>query len=213
MSAELNWNEYLQMLIGLMAIIGPLSAVPLYLAYTANIRNQRAAVARTTALGIAVILTVSMLLGQWILNLFSISIDAFRVAGGILLLIMAFGMLEARQNRAKHTPEEDEEAIDSASVAIVPLAMPLLAGPGAISTVILFSNQAENYVDKLALFANCQLIALSIWVVFHFAPQIGDRMSQTSMNISTRVSGLILAAMSVEFIVGGLRNLLPGLAA
>jgi len=153
-----------------------------------------------------------MFLGQSILNFFNISVDAFRVAGGMLLIVLAFSMLNARQGRVRHTPEEDEEAVDSENVAVVPLAMPLLAGPGAISTVILFGNQASQWLDKLSLFVVCQIVALLIWVIFHFAPEIANHMSQTAMNVTTRVMGLILAAMAIEFIAGGLRNLLPGLA-
>jgi len=90
------------------------------------------------------------------------------------------------------------------------LALPLLAGPGAISTVILFSQQSHSLTHKLILVAICCLTALLVWACLHLAPQISKRLSQTSLNISSRVMGLILAAMSVEFIVGGLRNLLQG---
>lgn len=207
-----NWNEFFQMFIGLFAIISPISVIPLYLSYTANIRFERNAVARSAAIAIAIIFTVSMLLGQNIMNFFGISVDAFRVAGGILLMVIAFGMLEARRGRTRHTPEEDEEAVDSKTVAVVPIAMPLLAGPGAISTVILFSNQAETYVEKTGLFLVLLLVSFVCWIILYFAPQISDRMSQTGMNVTTRVMGLILAAMAVEFVTGGLKNLLPGLA-
>ncbi|MBY0474518.1 MAG: NAAT family transporter [Nitrosomonas sp.] len=208
----MDWNEYTRMFVGLFAIVSPISVVPLYLSFTENIKHRRQAVARTTAFSVACIFIVTMLLGQSILAFFSISVDAFRVAGGILLMSIAFGMLQVKNNRTGHTPEEDQEAVDSASVAVVPLAMPLLAGPGSMSTVILFSNQTEGTIDQLAFFIICLLVALIIWGILHFAPQIGDRMSQTAMNVTTRVMGLMLAAMSVEFIVGGLRNLLPGLA-
>lgn len=208
----MDWNEYTRMFVGLFAIVSPISVVPLYLSFTENIKHRRQAVARTTAFSVACVFIVTMLLGQSILAFFSISVDAFRVAGGILLMSIAFGMLQVKINRTGHTPEEDQEAVDSASVAVVPLAMPLLAGPGSMSTVILFSNQTEGAIDKLALFIICLLVALIIWGILHFAPQIGNRMSQTAMNVTTRVMGLMLAAMSVEFIVGGLRNLLPGLA-
>ncbi|MEQ8955031.1 MAG: NAAT family transporter, partial [Gammaproteobacteria bacterium] len=170
----MNWNQYLQMFIGLLAIVSPIGIIPLYLSFTANVRRRRSAIAGVTALSVGVIFTVTLLLGQAILNFFSISVDAFRVAGGILLMIIALGMLEARHGRTRHTPEEDEEAIDSSSVAVVPLAMPLLAGPGAISTVILFSQQTIALTDKIALFLICQLIAFIIWVTLLFAPQIGD---------------------------------------
>ncbi len=207
-----NWNEYVQMFIGLFAIISPISVIPLYLSYTANIRFERNAVARTAAIAMAIIFTISMLLGQNIMNFFGISVDAFRVAGGILLMVIAFGMLEARRGRTRHTPEEDEEAVDSKTVAVVPIAMPLLAGPGAISTVILFSNQAETYVAKTGLFVVILLVSFVCWIILYFAPQISNRMSKTGMNVTTRVMGLILAAMAVEFVTGGLKNLLPGLA-
>ena len=208
----MDWNEYTRMFVGLFAIVSPVGVVPLYLSFTENVKRRRATIARTTAFSVALIFTITMLVGQSLLSFFSISVDAFRVAGGILLMSIAFGMLQARVNRTGHTPEEDEDAVDSASVAVVPLAMPLLAGPGSMSTIILFSNQTEGAVDNMALFVTCLLVAFIIWGILHFAPQIGDRMSLTSMNVLTRVMGLILAAMSVEFIVGGLRNLLPGLA-
>lgn len=209
---NMSWPEYLQMLTGLFAIMNPISAVPLYLSFTSNIASQRPRIAKQTALAVGVILVVTMLIGTHILQAFSISIDAFRIAGGILLMFIAFNMLQAKVGRTRHTPEEDEEAMDSSSVAVVPLALPLLAGPGAISTTILFSNQARGMEGMAALFVICILIALGIWLVLHLAPQIDKRMSQTSMNITTRVMGLIMAAMAVEFILGGLRNALPGLA-
>ena len=208
----LDWNEYLRMFIGLMAIVGPFSTVPLFLNFTENIAGQRKHIARTSAFAVGCILTVTALGGARILEMFSISIDGFRVAGGLLLLTIAFQMLEARMSRTRNTPEENLEAIDSTHVGVVPLALPLLAGPGAMSTVILFAQQNHAVAHKLVLIGLCWIIALIVWVSFHLAPQISRHLSQTSMNIAARVMGLILAAMAVEFIVGGLRTLLPGLA-
>lgn len=208
----LSWNDYLRMFTGLIAIVGPISTVPLFLNFTENIQDQRKRIARTAAFAVACILTVSAVGGERILAMFSISIDGFRIAGGLLLLTIAFQMLEARMSRMRNTPEENLEALDSTHVGVVPLALPLLAGPGAISTVILFSQQSAELAHKAVLIGLCWLIALSIWASFHLAPQISRHLSQTSMNIASRVMGLILAAMAVEFIVGGLRNLLPGLA-
>jgi multiple antibiotic resistance protein len=208
----LEWNEYLRMLTGLIAIVGPVSTVPLFLNFTENVQSQRKRIAGTAALAVACILVIGVLAGTRILQLFSISIDGFRVAGGLLLLSIAFQMLEARPTRTKRTPEEDQEAMESGSVGVVPLALPLLAGPGAISTVILFSQQSPELTHKLALMAICGFVALLVWISFRLAPKISKHLSQTSMNIVSRVMGLILAAMAVEFIVGGLRTLLPGLA-
>lgn len=207
----LDWNEYIRMIIGLFAIVGPVGSVPLFLAFTENVQSQRHRIARISALAVACILTVSVLAGAQILHVFNISIDGFRVAGGLLLITIAFQMLEARPPRAKRTPEEEQEAIDSTSVGVVPLALPLLAGPGAISTVILFSQQSEALLHQGLLIGICWMVALTVWVSYRLAPQISKRLSQTSLNIASRVMGLILAAMAVEFIVGGLRQLLPGL--
>lgn len=208
----LPWNEYLRIFIGLIAIVGPVSGAPLFLSFTENIKSQRPRVARISALAVAIILCLSVIAGVSILEVFSISVDSFRIAGGMLLITIAFEMLQARTGDFKHTEEEDREAIDSDSVGVVPLALPLLAGPGAISTVILFSGQSDDIMHKLVLSALCCLIALIIWISFRLAPSITRKLSQTTMNIFSRVMGLILAAMAVEFIVGGLRSLLPGLA-
>lgn len=208
----LGWNDYLRMLTGLFAVIGPLSTVPLFLNFTENVATQRKHIARISAFAVGCILTVSVLAGTNILQIFNISIEGFRVAGGILLLTISFDMLQAKTSRTRRTPEEDQEAVNSSEIGVVPLALPLLAGPGAISTVILFSQQAPTIAHKLVLIALCWLMASTVWICFHLAPQIGRHLSQTSMNISSRVMGLILAAMAVEFIVDGIRTLLPGLA-
>lgn len=210
----LDWNDYLRMFTGLIAVVGPLSTIPLFLNFTENLKSRRKRIARTSGFAVGLILSVSVLAGSRILNVFNISIEGFRVAGGILLLSIAFDMLKAKADSTKQTPEEEEEAIGSTSnaIGVVPLALPLLAGPGAISTVILFSQQSELLIHKTILIAICWLVALVVWICFHLAPQISQRLSQTSMNISSRVMGLILAAMAVEFIVDGIRTLLPGLA-
>lgn len=208
---DMNWNNYIHIFTTLFAITNPLGVVPLFLGFTENMQDRRKQTARATAIAVGVILLVTIVCGEAILDFFAISVDAFRVAGGILLMLMAFQMLEARTGRTKHTPEEDREALDSNSVAIVPLALPLLAGPGAISTVILFSQQMPNITGKLALACICVLLALVIWICLYLAPRIAQRMSKTSMNIMTRVMGLVLAAMAVEFIVSGIGHLLPGL--
>src|SRR5690606_31895083 len=153
----------------------------------------RKRVARTSGVAVTLILTLSVLAGSRILQMFSISIDGFRVAGGLLLMTIAFEMLHARTGRIKHTPEEDQEAMDSDSVAVVPLALPLLAGPGAISTMILFAEQSDAFVHKLVLVGVSCMLGAAVWGAFHLAPQIARRLSQSAMNVSTRVMGLILA--------------------
>lgn len=207
----IDWTEYLTILTGLIAIVNPVSAIPLYLVFTENTKHERPIVARHTSIAVGAILIICVFVGTHILNFFGISIYGFRIAGGLLLMMMAFNMLNVRQGRARHTAEEDQEAIESDSVAIVPLAMPLLAGPGAISTAILFSSQAITAMDKFLLVFSCVAAAFIVWLCLHLAPQISERLGRTGMNIFTRIMGLILVAISVEFILGGLKNAMPGL--
>jgi len=208
----MSWNEVLSTLIAIFVIVDPIGTIPLYLSFTENIKSQRSQVAQTAAVALGIILCISLIAGEFILNFFHISIDAFRVAGGVLLISMAFDMLHADKGRVQHTPEEDKEAIDSKEVAIIPLAMPLLAGPGAMSSVILLGNQVEGFMGKATLASICLFVAGLTWVIFRFAPQLDARLSKTNINIAMRIMGLVLIAIAVEFIVAGLRNLMPGLS-
>lgn len=208
----MSWNEYILAFMALFAIVDPVGAVPLYLNFTENLKAERPRIARTVGLAVATVLCLTVLAGEPVLGFFNISLDAFRVAGGILLLIVSLNMLQARRGRARNTPEEAREAIDSTSVAIIPLTMPLLAGPGAISTVILFNGQMTTAMEKSGLVFICALIALITGILFRLAPRIEEHLSATGINIVMRVMGLILAAISVEFIATGLKALLPGLA-
>ena len=141
-----------------------------------------------------------------------ISIAAFRVGGGILILLMAVDMLHARRSRSSHTAEENQEAVDRDSVAVVPLAIPLLAGPGAISTVILDAHTLSAWSQRLILSAIILGAAFTIWLSLTLAAPITERLGKTGNNILSRLMGLILAAIAVEFIVNGMMTLLglPG---
>src|SRR3989304_3792319 len=133
----LQWNEYVKIFIAVMVIVDPLGAIPLFLGLTSNNSDSaRRRIARVASLAMAIILIVSCLFGDRILHFFGISMASFRVAGGILLLFLGIAMMHARQSSSRHTPEEDKEAESKESIAVVPLALPLLAGPGAINMVV-----------------------------------------------------------------------------
>lgn len=205
-------NEYLSALIALFAIVSPIGSMPLFLAFTENMKKQRPIVARVTGVSVAAILIIAVFGGQAILSFFDVSLDAFRIAGGILILFMALEMLRARRGRERHTPEEDKEAIEGHSVGITPLAMPLLAGPGAITTVILMAGDHPGFDAKIGLAVCCLIMGAITWGLFRLAPIVEQNISTTTINIVMRIMGLLLAAIAVEFITDGLRNLLPGLA-
>jgi multiple antibiotic resistance protein len=126
---------------------------------------------------------------------------------------MAIAMLHALPSRAHHATEEAQEAAEKDNVAVVPLAVPLVAGPGAISTVIIYAQQATRWFDTVFLVLTSLLVAASVWGSLRLAEPISRTLGKTGTNIVTRLMGLILAAVAVEFITGGLAQLLPGLTA
>lgn len=206
-------SEYLKITIGLLAIVNPMGAIPIFIGLTSHqTRSERIRAAHITATAVTAILFAALLLGEPMLKLFGISIGSFRIAGGILILLMALSMFHAVTSRAKQTQDEAEEAEVMDSVAVVPMAMPLLAGPGAISTVIVYVHRAPGITHYIATAAAILVVGLAVLMALRTAPFLSERVSQTGINIVTRILGLILAAIAVEFIVNGVRELFPGVA-
>lgn len=166
-----------------------------------------------TASAVSVILILSVWVGDSVLGFFGIGIPAFRIAGGLLVLLIAIAMFHAKTSPARHTDAEEAEAESKNDISVVPLAIPLLAGPGAISLVIVDAHQAASLIDKVLFSLSIAMMGLLVWGVLRLAEPIGTRLGTAGLNIATRVMGLILAAMAVQFIVDGLIILLPGLAA
>lgn len=209
----LGFTDYMKIFVGILAIVNPLGAVPIFLTLTAGMeRRDRAAVAGVVALTVCAILLATLFFGKLLLQLFGISIHSFRVGGGILLLLMSVSMLNARLSPIAQTEDEAEESKDKSSIAVVPLSMPLLAGPGAISAVTLAANRASGVLHYLVIGAEIVALSLILWVVFRLSPIITRRVSGTALNVFTRIMGLMLAAIAVEFIANGLKGLFPALA-
>ncbi len=208
----LNWMGYLKFFVALVGIANPIGGVPIFLALTAGqSKQQLSRTARRAAQTVAGVLIVSAVAGQLILKLFSISIPAFRIAGGILILLMSIDMLLARVGRAKQTPEEAEEAVDREALGVVPLGMPIIAGPASISTVILYTQQSTNWRHVVAVCAVACLVAIVVWIALRSSEWTERMLGQTGVNIFTRIMGLILAAVGVEFVTSGLGELFPAL--
>ena len=209
----LDYAEYIKIFIGLLAIVNPFGAIPIFISITADENSsQRRKTINLMAIGVTIILLVALFFGELLLQFFGITIDSFRVGGGILILLMAIAMLHAKTSQIRQTDEEANESIDKESVAIVPLAMPLLAGPGAISTVILAAHKASGVAHYSIVALGIILLSLVIWGVLRLSPWIAGRIGATGINIFTRIMGLILAAIAVEFIANGVKGLFPVLA-
>ncbi|MBS3955584.1 MAG: NAAT family transporter [Methylomicrobium sp.] len=209
----MNWNEYVLLLVGLISVVNPISAMPIYLSLTASKSpTERRQTALICAFAVAMVLFVSLLAGEPILLFFGIGLPSFRVAGGLLLLLMGISMLRVSDDRSRHTPEEDAESQDKSSVAVVPLAIPLLAGPGAISTTIVYAHRDLSLSHYLLFSSVIVSVSLIVLTMLLLAPRIVAVMGQTGMNVVTRVIGLLLSSTAVEFIAGGMTELFPILA-
>lgn len=197
----------------LFVIADPIGAVPLFITLTTNQgEHEKRRTAKVAAATVAIVLVLSIFVGQPMLTFFGISVSSFRVGGGILILLMALAMMQARPSGTQRTPEETEEASAKDEVAVVPLGIPLIAGPGAISTMIIYAHQAMGWFDSVFLVLESVLVAASVWFALNLADPISKLLGKTGINIVIRLFGLILAAVAVEFIAGGLGQLLPGLA-
>jgi MarC family membrane protein len=213
MHTMLDSAEYLKIFVGLLAIVNPFGAIPLFISMTADENSSgRRKTINIVALGVGIILLVTLFFGELLLRFFGITIDSFRVGGGILVLLMAIAMLHAKTSLIRQTDEEAQESIGKESVAIVPLAMPLLAGPGAISTVILAAHKSTGVVHYTIIALGIVLLSLVVWGVLRLSPWIAGRIGATGINIFTRIMGLILTAIAVEFIAAGIKGMFPVLA-
>ncbi|TWT81348.1 hypothetical protein CA13_28000 [Planctomycetes bacterium CA13] len=201
-------NELIKFVAAIFVITNPLGAIPLFLSLTKDhSTRERRRAARLASITVAVVLSANIVFGELILRFFGISIPAFQVGGGILILLLAISMLQARQSSMQHTPEEAEEAADKDSIGVVPMGIPLLAGPGAISTAIIFAHRNDGWFDHLSMIGVCLVLALCVWSALRLAERIGQRLGRTGINIGTRLMGLILAAVAVQFIFDGARTL------
>ena len=201
-------------LVTLLAIVNPLAIVPFFIHYTQGFSDeQRRRTVMVASFSAFVVIATSALLGLQILEFFSISLASFQVGGGLLLLISAMNMLNAQPAEAKPLTNEMEDgaakAARGASIAVVPLTIPLLTGPATMSTVVIFAEKAQTALQLAMLVGYGVVIALVTAIAFSLAEPISRLLGKTGINVMTRLMGLILAALAVEVMAGGLGKLFP----
>lgn len=201
----------LKTLVSLIVVVDPLGALPVFLSLTATMSDpQRRKIARDATGAMFLILLISAVGGRMILELFGIHLAAIKAAGGILFLLMGIEMLNARPSRSRQTPEEEEEALQKPNIAIVPLALPYLAGPGAIGSVILLADRGPTWPNLPLVIGMLGVVAFASWLTLRLADPIGKRLGVSGRQILERIMGLILVAIAIEFLVGGVRDLWLG---
>jgi len=209
----LDFSEFLNSVIALLVVANPLSALPAALKVT---RNQTLAEKKKTGLTTAVAVFIILIIATWVgtplLMVLGIQLPSFQVAGGVVLFTMAMSMLSAEESPIKQTPEEQKERIAGDAGAIVPLAIPIIAGPGAISTLIIQVNNRPGITNLLLASVSVIIVSFLIGLLLYFASNLERLLGQSRINIINRLGGLVLAAIAVQMLAKGVIGLFPSLA-
>jgi multiple antibiotic resistance protein len=204
-----DWSALVKAFAALFAIMNPIGNMPIFLSVTeGKSPAERSRIALVASVAVATILIVCVLVGAELLAAFGISVAALRTAGGLIILSIAFSLLNAKPSGIHHDADADPGAKESP--AIYPLALPLLAGPGAIATLIVFAHDAHGGMAYAGLIAVVLVMAVLLYLGMRLAVPASNLLGPAGMNIITRVMGIILAAIAVEMIFAGARVLLKG---
>jgi len=200
-------TEYILLAAGsLFVIVDPLATAPAFLAMTpGDTAEQRLRTARTACGAMAAVLLAFAFAGTMIFRVFGITMAAFQIAASIVLLIIALDMLRVQRSRVQETREETQAGADKPDIAITPLAIPMLAGPGAISTTIVLQGQAQDIAQHIALYGCIVGVSLVSYLVFRVAVRGARWLNPIAMSIAIRVMGLLLAAVAVQFMLNAIK--------
>jgi len=209
-------TQYLKIFVAVYVLVNPLEGIPVFLARTQKLKDMdRRTVAYLAAVGVTVILLVALFVGRALLALLGISNGAFATAGGIIIFLIALKMVNGQMDEPDSNAGQADKGIRR--FALVPLATPLLAGPGPISSVILYaskgtSGQGATWLDDVVLTGIILVVGLATWAALRAADPLRRVLGETGIEVSTRVSGILVAAIAVQLIQEGLVELLPVLA-
>ena len=197
----------------LFSIVDPFAAVPVFLALAGDHpRPQQKRTALRAALTCLVVLLSFGVAGSLIFRFFGITIPAFKIAGGILLFGVGLEMMRAQKSKTRGTAEEEHEAETKEDVGLIPIGLPLLSGPGAIATVMVFVGQAKDMSHKIGVLIAVAVVSLASFLILRSAGLMSRVLGKTGMNVISRIMGLILAAVAIQFVLDGTREAFPGLA-
>jgi multiple antibiotic resistance protein len=203
---------FITSLISLFVIIDPPGNVLPFLALAGGLSpRQSRDLALRACLYAFLILVSFIVLGRLILSFFGISLAAFQIAGGLILFRIAFDMLEGRGHFQRLDTSSSLKATDYRDIALSPLAIPLLSGPGAISTILVLTSRAHNTLEDGLLLAAMTLVMAATYLSFRFADGVLRHLKESGIRLFTRLMGLILAALAVQFVLSGIRAAFPGL--
>jgi multiple antibiotic resistance protein len=203
----LRLSEYILLALGsLFVIVDPLATMPAFLAMTPNdTPEQRIRTARLACCVTAGVLLSFSVAGQLVFKVMGITMPAFEIAASIVLLLVALDMLRAQRSRVQETREETKAGTEKTDIAITPLAIPMLAGPGAISTTILLQNEAHDVPQHIALYGCIVTVSLASYLVLRIAARGTRWLNPIAMSIATRIMGLLLASVAIQFMLNAIK--------
>lgn len=209
----MNYAESVKFLVAMIIMMNPLGSLSFYLQLTSHYSEvEQRQTALKCGLTIAIIMFVTIWAGSELLDLLGITIASFRFAGGVILLLTGLSMLQSKESPISHTPEDDIAATERSSVAIVPLAMPFIIGPGAISTMVIATSDFSGLTNKLWLSFLAGGLALGMLIVLYFGSKIGKMVGESVMKVITRIMGMIIMAIAAGMLASGISGLFPVLA-
>jgi multiple antibiotic resistance protein len=186
-------------------LVDPFAVIPMFLAITSDLpHTERRVMARRSAWTCGIVLCAFSLVGSLIFKAFGITLPAFKIAGGVILLQVGMDMLQARQSGQKGTPEEAQEGVSKADASIIPLGLPMLAGPGAISTVMVLVGESQHWWQHVIVYVTIILTAYVSYLILAGADRVRGFLGETGIRILGRLMGLLLVALAVQFVANGL---------
>ncbi|MFZ1323345.1 MAG: NAAT family transporter [Ignavibacteria bacterium] len=204
-------SVYIKIFIAIMVLVNPLEGMSMFLSKTTGLdSNTRAKVIRKTSLTVFIVLVTSLFFGKYVLTLFGIGIASFTVAGGIIIFLIALEMILGNSDSSTQQVSADPGQ-SAMAIAVVPLGIPLLAGPGPISSVILYGSSSKGFVEDIILVFIILVVSIGVSLSLNAAAKMEKRLKNNGVNILTKISGILVSAIAIEMIYSGIVKMFPQL--
>ena len=202
-----NIEFFILCISSLFTVLDPLGNVPIFISMTQDYSQKERNLISLKAIFFSfIVLTLFALIGEFIFSFYNITIHSFRIAGGLLLFKISLDMVESKRSRTKTTPKEEKEAEEKEAIAFTPLAIPLIAGPGSIATIMILASESKNNNDNFAIFFALAIVLFITLLIFRISDILSNRLGRSGLRIMKRLMGLILMVISIEFILKGVRD-------
>ena len=206
---QINYSFFILTFSSLFTLLNPIGITPILLSLTENMSDSDyISIVKKGIFTAFFILIVFSFMGDLIFKFYGITINAFMIAGGIIFFRNSLDMIEAKVSRASSTPQEEEEAENKNDIGITPIGIPIIAGPGAITSVMLLSSQTSNLSEKILLHFNIFITLLLTYFILLLGKKISKKIGTTGIRIIQRIMGLVLMVISIQFIINGILPLI-----